>query len=74
MISEQLRGCTETELLNFVRDILAQPHPLTFREKYELMQLNDEFTRRDAMRLRKLCYYCYQAMGDGPHCAKCGAL
>lgn len=68
-----LRGCTETQLLEFVRDILTSGRPFTNAELIELKDINDEFIRRDAMKLQKLCYYCYKSMADGPYCPHCGA-
>lgn len=70
-----LRNLTHAQLLQIVHDILAEPRPLSLRDKAELLQVNDEFTRRDAMRLQRLCHYCYKPMlPERWECQHCGAI
>lgn len=70
-----LRNMSEAQLIQLVSDIISAPHPLTIVERAELLQINDEFTRRDAMRLQRLCHYCYKPMlTEKWECENCGAI
>lgn len=69
-----LRNATETQLLEFVRDILAKDGPLNAINRFELRDINDEFIRRDALKAAQLCHYCHQPMSGGPRCSNCGSL
>jgi len=41
-----LTTATEIQLLEFVQAILSQVGDLTLKDKYELLEINDEFIRR----------------------------
>lgn len=51
-IAYEIEDKTETELLEFVREILALPRPLSTADKVQLQIVNNEFIRRDAVRAR----------------------
>jgi len=42
-----LKTATETQLLTYVQAILTQIGELTLQDKYELIEINDEFIRRE---------------------------
>jgi hypothetical protein len=43
----QLRNLSDSQLLELVADILAQPQDLTLRDRSELYAINDELIRRE---------------------------